>query len=57
MTEYRKVALYKRIKDNGSVDVDVVPHNGAEPTEKTFTNYDEALSEIEGLEYENEIYF
>lgn len=57
MTEWRKLDLYKMIKGNGSVTIDVVPHDGAEPTVKTFTNYDEALSEISGLEYENDIYF
>jgi hypothetical protein len=45
------------LKMNGNVEIDIVPHDGGERTEKTFTNYDEALSEIEGLEYENEIYF
>tara|TARA_R110000744_G_scaffold363929_1_gene472371 strand:+ start:298 stop:471 length:174 start_codon:yes stop_codon:yes gene_type:complete len=57
MTEWRKLDLYKMLKGNCSVTIDIVPHDGAEPTEKTFTDYDEALSEISGLEYENEIYF
>ena len=57
MTEYKKIILYKMLKINGNVEIDIVPHDGSEPTVKTFTNYDEALSEIEGLEYENEIYF
>ena len=57
MTEYKKIILHKMLKINGNVEIDIVPHDGEEPTVKTFTNYDEALSEIEGLEYENEIYF
>ena len=57
MNEYRKVELHRMLKINGNVEIDIVPHNGAEPTVKTFTNYDEAVSEIKGLEYENEIYF
>ena len=57
MNTYKDVELYKMIKDNGSVTIDIVPFDGGEPTEKTFTNYDEAVSEITGLEYENEIYF
>tara|TARA_R110000796_G_C14217520_1_gene394131 strand:+ start:59 stop:265 length:207 start_codon:yes stop_codon:yes gene_type:complete len=57
MNTYKDVELYKIIKDNGSVTIDIVPFDGGEPTEKTFTNYDEAVSEITGLEYENEIYF
>jgi|TARA_R110000868_G_scaffold22933_3_gene93454 hypothetical protein len=57
MNEYRKIELHRMLKMNGNVEIDIVPYDGAEPTVKTFTNYDEALSEIEGLEYENEIYF
>ena len=57
MTEYKKIELHRILKMNGDIEINIVPHNGAEPTEKTFTNYDEALSEIIGLEYENEIYF
>jgi|TARA_B110000967_G_scaffold206460_1_gene253247 hypothetical protein len=57
MNEYRKIELHRMLKMNGNVEIDIVPHDGGERTEKTFTNYDEALSEIEGLEYENEIYF
>tara|TARA_R110000803_G_scaffold82566_1_gene148738 strand:+ start:556 stop:729 length:174 start_codon:yes stop_codon:yes gene_type:complete len=57
MTEYKKIELHRILKMNGDIEINIVPHNGAEPTEKTFTNYDEALSEIIGLEYENDIYF
>lgn len=58
MTEYRKIDLYRAITDNGSVTVDVVPFvNGEWSREITYTNYDEALADITGLEYENEIYF
>ena len=58
MTEYRKIDLYRMIKDNGSVTIDIVPYAFAEDaTEKTYTNYEEALSDINGLEIENEIYF
>ena len=57
MNEYTKIELYRMLKINGDVEIDIVPHDGGEPTVKKFTNYDEALSEIEGLMYENEIYF
>lgn len=58
MTEYRKIDLYRAITDNGSVTIDVVPRvNGEWNREITYTNYDEALADITGLEYENEIYF
>ena len=57
MNEYRKIDLYRAIKDNGSIEIDVMPHDGGKPMTKYFTNYDEAVSEITGLEYENEIYF
>ena len=57
ITEYRKIDLHRMIKENGSVTINIVPHNGGQPTEKTFTNYDEALSEIEGYSVENEVYF
>lgn len=57
MNEYAKIELYRMLKINGDVEIDIVPHDGGEPTVKKFTNYDEALSEIEGLMYENEIYF
>jgi hypothetical protein len=57
MDTYKDVELYRMIKDNGSVEITIVPHDGGEPTEKTFKNYDEAVSEITGLEYENEVYF
>ena len=45
------------IKESGSVTIDIVPFDGSESTEITFTNYDEALSEIEGYSVENEVYF
>ena len=57
MTTYREADLYRMIKRNGSVEIDIVPNNGGEPTVRTFTNYDEALADINGLEVENEIYF
>lgn len=58
MIEYRKIDLYRMIKDNGSVTIDVVPRaDGEWSREITYTNYDEALADIAGLEYENEIYF
>ena len=58
MTEYRKIDLYRMIKDNGSVTIDVVPYDTKlEHYEMTYNNYDEALAEIYGLEIENEIYF
>jgi|TARA_R110002072_G_scaffold30378_3_gene94922 hypothetical protein len=58
MTEYRKIDLYRMIKDNGSVTIDVVPYDTRlEHYEMTYDNYDEALAEINGLEIENEIYF
>ena len=59
MTEYRKIDLYRMIKDNGSVTIDVVPHDEENnlAREITYTNYDEALADINGLEVENEIYF
>ena len=57
MTEYRKIDLHRMIKETGSVTIDIVPFDGSEPTEETFTNYDEALAEIQGYSYENEVYF
>ena len=58
MTEYRKIDLYRMIKDNGSVTIDVVPYDTKlEHYEITYDNYDEALADITGLEIENEIYF
>ena len=59
MTEYRKIDLYRMIKDNGSVTIDVVPYDEENnfAREITYTNYDEALADINGLEVENEIYF
>jgi len=59
MTEYRKIDLYKAITENGSVEITVVPNDEENELvrEITFTNYDEALADITGLEYENEIYF
>ena len=58
MTEYRKIDLYRMIKDNGSVSIDVVPYDTKlENYEMTYDNYDEALADINGLEIENEIYF
>lgn len=58
MTEYRKIDLYRMIKDNGSVTIDVVPYDTKlEHYEMTYDNYDEALAEINGLSIENEIYF
>lgn len=58
MTEYRKIDLYRMIKDNGSVTIDVVPYDTRlEHYEMTYDNYDEALAEINGLSIENEIYF
>tara|TARA_B110000879_G_C11080982_1_gene474794 strand:- start:286 stop:498 length:213 start_codon:yes stop_codon:yes gene_type:complete len=59
MNEYRKIDLYRAIKDNGSVNITVVPHNEENnlTREIEYTNYDEALADITGLEYENEIYF
>ena len=57
MNTYREADLHRMITKNGNVEIDIVPHNGDEPTVKTFTNFDEALAEITGLEYENEIYF
>jgi hypothetical protein len=59
MTEYAKINLFRAITDNGSVEITVVPNDEANELirEITYTNYDEALADIEGLEYENEIYF
>jgi hypothetical protein len=59
MTEYRKIDLYRSITDNGSVEVTVVPNDEENELIRdiTYTNYDEALADITGLEYENEIYF
>ena len=59
MTEYEKINLFRAITDNGSVEVTVVPNDEANELirEITYTNYDEALADITGLEYENEIYF
>jgi hypothetical protein len=59
MTEYTKINLFRAITDNGSVEVTVVPNDEANELirEITYTNYDEALADITGLEYENEIYF
>ena len=58
MIEYRKIDLYRMIKDNGSVTIDVVPYDTKlENYEMTYDNYDEALAEINGLSIENEIYF
>tara|TARA_B110000977_G_scaffold201178_1_gene294574 strand:- start:13319 stop:13495 length:177 start_codon:yes stop_codon:yes gene_type:complete len=58
MTEYRKIDLYRMIKDNGSVTIDVVPYDTKlENYEMTYDNYDEALADINGLSIENEIYF
>jgi hypothetical protein len=58
MTEYRKIDLYRMIKDNGSVTIDVVPYDTKlEHYEITYDNYDEALADITGLQIENEIYF
>lgn len=57
MNTYREAHLHTMIKKNGNVEIDIVPHDGGEPTVRTFTNYDEAVSEITGLEYENEVYF
>ena len=58
MTEYRKIDLYRMIKDNGSVTIDVVPYDTKlKHYEITYDNYDEALADITGLEVENEIYF
>tara|TARA_R110002020_G_scaffold54546_4_gene152018 strand:+ start:987 stop:1160 length:174 start_codon:yes stop_codon:yes gene_type:complete len=57
MTEQRKIDLHRMIKELGSVTINIVPFDGSEPTEETFTNYDEALAEIQGYSYENEVYF
>tara|TARA_R110001632_G_scaffold118080_1_gene230353 strand:+ start:573 stop:749 length:177 start_codon:yes stop_codon:yes gene_type:complete len=58
MTEYRKIDLYRMIRDNGSVTIDVVPYDTKlEHYEITYDNYDEALADITGLQIENEIYF
>ena len=58
MIEYRKIDLYRMIKDNGSVTIDVVPYDTKlENYEMTYDNYDEALADINGLSIENEIYF
>lgn len=59
MTEYGKINLFRAITDNGSVEITVVPNDEANELirEITYTNYDEALADITGLEYDNEIYF
>jgi biotin synthase-related radical SAM superfamily protein len=59
MTEYTKINLFRAITDNGSVEITVVPNDEANELirEITYTNYEEALADITGLEYENEIYF
>jgi len=59
MTEYTKINLFRAITDNGSVAITVVPNDYENELvrEITYTNYDEALADITGLEYENEIYF
>ncbi len=58
MTTYREADLYRMIKDNGSVTIDVVPYDTKlEHYEMIYDNYDEALADINGLSIENEIYF
>ena len=59
MTEYTKINLFRAITDNGSVEITVVPYDEANIfiREITYTNYEEALADITGLEYENAIYF
>lgn len=57
MTEYRKIDLYRAIKDTGSVTLTVVPHNGNDSYDLVFKNYEWALQEIKDLNYENDTYF
>lgn len=55
-SEHRKMDLYRMMKDLGKVSVDIVDEDG-NCTEKIFTNYDEAIQEIESLSMFNEVYF
>tara|TARA_R100001463_G_scaffold16186_5_gene42096 strand:+ start:310 stop:483 length:174 start_codon:yes stop_codon:yes gene_type:complete len=57
MTEYRKIDLHRMIKETGYVTIKIVPFDGSKPTEEIFTNYDEALTEIQVYSYYNEVYF
>jgi hypothetical protein len=56
MTTHSQIRLRQTIKDNGKVSVTAVDEEG-KVTEYTFTNFDEAKSEIEFLEIEHEVYF
>ena len=57
MNEQEKVNLYKRINQYGSVELDVVPHDNSESYTVTVSHFEQAVSDIEGLMYENEVYF
>lgn len=57
MDEQAKVNLYKKINQYGSVELDVVPHDNSEPYTVTVSHFEQAVSDIESLMYENEVYF
>lgn len=57
MTTQAEHRVYRTIRDNGDIEVTAVNHETGEAKDYTFTNYDEAIAEIQGLEYENEVYF
>lgn len=56
MTPYAKVKLKNMIEENGKVELTIVDVSG-NVSEEVFTNYDEAVFEIQSLEDEHEVYF
>jgi hypothetical protein len=57
MSEQRKIDLQRMLEKNGTVTLDIVPHDGSEPYSVEVNHYEQAVGDIDGLIYENEIYF
>ena len=57
MDEQKKIALFKAIEVNGSVCLDIVPHDGSESYSVEVNHFEQAVADIDGLMNENEVYF
>ncbi len=56
-TEQNKSRLKNLINQLGDIDVDFVPHNNSAPYIKNFTDYNEAICEIDFQGNHCDIYF
>jgi hypothetical protein len=57
MTTQADHRFYRMMKDNGSVTVTAVNFDTDEAVDHTFDHYEQGKADIEGLEYDNEVYF